>query len=530
MDKPLARTVPDLLTELADRQPDHDAVVGAEQRLTYRAFQDQVRAFAKGLHRLGVGPGDRVAILMGNRPEWLIADFAAMCLGAVAVGLNTWSSSLELAYQLGHARVAVLVASRAWRERDFADLIAGIEAAGERPESLRHIIAVDAASPADWLPFASVMAAGAAVPDTEIERMASAVRPSDVACLLYTSGSTGLPKGVQLCHGGLIENGFDIGARQRLGPDDRLWLAVSLFWSLASVNAVFALMTHGGAMVLQHDFEAGEALGLIESERCTVIYAMPAMTLALAEHPDRPMRNLTSLRTGVTIGTPEQIRRLVDLGAREVCNVYGLTEAYGNSTVCDARDPLDVRLATCGRPLDGVTLKIVDPETGRRVAPGGIGQIALKGHPMPGYLDDPVRTAEAFDGEGFLLTGDLGLVDGHGRLIFRGRLKELVKTGGINVAPAEVEQVLAQHPAVESAFVTGVPDAKLDEAVAAAIVLKPGMSARPEDLTALCRAALAAYKRPRHYRFISASDLPLTTTGKLQRSRLFELFRRGGEG
>jgi len=374
------------------------------------------------------------------------------------------------------------------------------------------------------LSYADFLAAASSVDGQLIAAASAAVKPDDVACLLYTSGSTALPKGVPLLHGGLLDNMWEIGERQHLAADDKLWLAVSLFWSLACVNALYAVMTHGASIVLQHHFDAAEALRLIEQERCTVFYGTPNMALALWEHPQRAAHDLTSLRTGVTIGTPEQVRRVATLGVAKICNVYGLTEAYGNSAVTDADLPLEKRLLTVGRPLGGVDIRIIDGETCAVLPAGTAGEITIKGNVLPGYWNDPVRTAEAFTADGFFRTGDLGMLDDDGYLYYRGRLKELVKTGGINVAPAEVEEVLASHPAVELAFVTGIPDARLDEALAAVIVTRTGVEVSETELANHCRATLAAYKTPRHFRFVDAAVLPLTTTGKLKRNELPGLF------
>ena len=296
--------------------------------------------------------------------------------------------------------------------------------------------------------------------------------PDDVAYILYTSGTTSTPKGVQLQHRGLIENPWSIGERQHLGPDDRMWMGISLFWSFGCLNALLAVMTHGGCVVLQDQFDAGGALELIERERCTVYYGTPNIALALWEHPDRPRRDLSSLRTGAAIGPPPAMQMVMDLGAREICNVYGLTECYGNSHVTDAADSADVRLHSVGRPLPGMEIRIVDRDTRRPLPPGEVGEILIRGHLTPGYYKDPERNAAAFDAEGFFLSGDLGVVDGDGRLYFRGRIKEMVKTGGINVAPLEVEEVLLGHGSVEQAYVVGLPDPRREEILAAAVVLK----------------------------------------------------------
>jgi len=374
------------------------------------------------------------------------------------------------------------------------------------------------------LPFHAVHRDGRAVPDEDIDRAAGAIDPADVAYLLYTSGSTSTPKGVQLQHYALIENMWHIGERMRVTERDRLWLAVSLFWGLGCENALMNLLTHGGCVVLQEHFEPGEALRLIEEERCTLFYGTPNMVQALAEHPDRPRRDLSSLRSGGTVGTPDQIRRVIDLGAREICNIYGLTETYGNCAVTDAAEELDVRLTSVGRPLPGVDLRIVD-EGGRRLAPGEVGEIRVKGYVTVGYYKDAEKNRVAFDRDGYFITGDLGMLDADGRLYFRGRIKEMIKTGGINVAPVEVEETLMAHPAVKLACVTGVPDPRRDEVIAALIVCEAGQSVAADDLLAHCRRALASYKIPRLVKFVREADLPLTVTGKLQKNRLPEFFR-----
>ncbi len=519
MEKPAARTAPALLDELAGRQPERDAVIDGARHWSYRQLRDEARAVARGLWHLGVRPGDRVAILMGNRAEWLASYFAVLGLGASAVALNTWLTPSEQAYQLRHAEVSTLILADRFRGRDQLAELDEMRALGL--PSLDRIIVLGEQVPEGTVAFADL---AEAPPDDSVAAAWAAVGADDVACILYTSGSTATPKGVPLQHWGLIDNMWQIGERMHLSADDRLWFAVSLFWSFGCVNALFTLMTHGASVVLQHHFDAGEALRLIEAERCTVFYGTPNMALALAEHPDRARRDLSSLRTGAAIGTPEQIQMIADLGVRQICNVYGLTEAYGNSAVADAAAPLGRRLVACGAPLPGVELRVLDLQSGAPVAAGEVGEIALKGPIMPGYLNDPATTAAAMTADGFLLTGDLGFLDAEGWVNFCGRRKDLIKSGGINISPAEIEAVLTAHPAVESAFVTGLADARLDQTVAAAVVLRPGAATAAEALQRHCRETLAAYKLPRRIVFVDADALPLTSTGKLQRNRLAELF------
>jgi fatty-acyl-CoA synthase len=522
--KPRSRTIPSLLTEIAALGPTHSAILDGPRQWTYAEWVHDVNLAARALLACGIGHGDRVGILAGNRAEWLIVDLAAMSIGAIAVGLNTWSSARELAYQLEHAAVKLLVMEPRFRERDFMALLHEARGLAHGFPALACAITLDGAPLPGQPTYDEFLQRADLVTARQLTAALARVSPADIACLLYTSGSTALPKGVPLQHGGLIENMWEIGERQQLKAADRLWLAVSLFWSLASVNALFAVLTHGGSIVLQHHFDAGEALSLIEQARCTVFYGTPNMALALAEHPTRAARDLSSLRTGVTIGTPAQVRRVAALGATQICNVYGLTETYGNSTVAAADLPLERRVETVGQPLSGNTIRILDPTTGLDHATGLSGEIIIRGNVMPGYWQDPTRTAEAFTGDGWFRTGDLGFLDADGFLYYRGRLKEMVKTGGINVAPAEVEEVLAAHPAVELAFVTGIPDDRLDEALATVIVPRRGQSVDEATLREYCRGILAAYKLPRHFRFVDAGALPLTTTGKLQRNRLPELF------
>jgi fatty-acyl-CoA synthase len=518
---PASRTIPDLVDELARRFPEREALVGSGQRYTYRQLRTEVRRVARALHALGVRRGDKVAILMGNRPEWIIAALAITALGGVMVGVNTWATTRELEYILAHSDTKALITAERFLKHDYRAMLR--EIAPQLP-LLQRIICVAGEASEGWLRYADLAGLAEEAPEATIDAVQRAIAPEDVAYLLYTSGSTATPKGVQLQHYALIENMWQIGERQRVTERDRLWLAVSLFWGLGCENALFNLLTHGGCVVLQEHFDAGAALELIERERCTLFYGMPNMGQALHEHPDRAKRDLSSLRGGATIGTPEQIQRVVDLGAREICNIYGLTETYGNCNVTDAADPLERRLRTVGRPLAGVDQRIVDPETGRPLPPGEVGEIRVKGYVTVGYYKDPERTAESVDANGYFKTGDLGCADADGSLHFRGRIKEMVKTGGINVAPVEVEEVLMTHPGVQLAFVTGVPDPARDEVLAAVIVPKPGATLSEEALCAFCREALAAYKVPRRIRFAAEQELPLTTTGKVQKNRLTATF------
>jgi len=522
MEMPQSRTLPDLLDEMAGRYPDREAVVGAGDRLTYREWRARARDLAKGLLRLGVRRGDTVALLMPNRPEWLVVDFAVALLGATLVPISTWSRPRELEYVLNHCDAATLITVDRFLGQDYLAALDTLRPGSDRLPRLRHVVALGGDRRPGVMRLEDLPDLGAAVTNAELDACQRAVTPDDIPYILYTSGTTSTPKGVQLQHLGLIENMFAIGERQHLGPDDRLWMGISLFWGFGCENALLAVMTHGGSVVLQEQFDAAEALALMERERCSVYYGTPNIAIALTEHPDRARRDLSALRTGAAIGPAPAMQMVMDLGAAQICNVYGLTECYGNCTVTDARDPADVRLHTVGRPLPGMDVRIVDPASRRELPPGQVGEIVIRGYMTPGYYKDPEKNAEAFDADGFFHSGDFGAFDDDGRLRFRGRMKEMVKTGGINVAPLEVEEVLLGHADVEQAYVVGIPDPRREEILVAVVMLKDGRQVAAETLRAFCREQLAAFKVPQRFRFVKRSELPVTASGKVQKVALRE--------
>lgn len=510
---PYSRTIRTLLDEQAARHASRPAVRFGDQCLTYEALRAEVIAFAAGLQKRGIEHGDHVGILMGNRTEWIVATLAIQWLGAVTVGVNTWSSHDELVFNLAHPRVKLLIAARSLGRRDFVSAIGQIRQRGLVPD----LVHVDWVEP-QFTPAATLF--GLDVPNPEPLPQAREPEAGDVGTLFYTSGSTAQPKAILLAQGDAIVNAWNIGERMKVTSEDRFWLAVSMFWTFGGVNALLNALTHGACCVLQESFDAEQALRLIDTERCTVYYGIPNMVSAMLDHPKRPEYDVSSLRTGLTIGTREQMAQAVELGITQICQVYGLSETYGNCCVTDADDPFEIRATTGGQPLPGFTLKVCDQVTGERLPQGATGEIRVLGRCMLGYYREPEKTAEAFDEEGYLKTGDLGLLDEAGRVHFRGRLKEMIKTGGINVAPSEIEHVLLQHPDIFDAYVVGLPDARVDELIAAAVVLHRDATMTEEQIRAYCQQRLAAYKVPKVFAFVNLQDLPLTSTGKIQKNRI----------
>jgi fatty-acyl-CoA synthase len=531
---PERRTVGALLARLAQLMPQQEAVVLPPWRLTYAALYAQATVVAGGLWRLGLRPGDPVALLVSNRPEWITVAFGCALIGVPVVAISTWSRRVELEYVLDHSQAVALVTLDGFLGANYQALLTEIvsEIAQHPPgqlgttrlPALRELIVLGQPALAAARSFDEVLALGRGL-DPAVVRAASArVQPTDILYVLYTSGSTARPKGVTLTHVGCLANGFNIGERQHLTRADRLWLAVPLFWSFAAANALMALITHGGTIVLQERFDPEEAVRLIAAERCTVYYGMSHMARALLKAPAWGQCDTRSLRTGLTIGTPEEIALTMHgLGVREICNVYGATETYGNATVTDAHEPEALRLHSQGKPLPGMQLRIVHPETRAVLPPGEVGEILVAGYVTPGYYRDPENNARAFDAEGYFRTGDLGMLDAEGRLHFRGRLQDLIKSGGINISPLEVEAYLMTYPKVQYASVVGLPDATKGEVSVVAVQLREGETATAEEIRGFCRDHIASYKIPVHVVFLRPDEFPRTSTGKVQKTGLCEV-------
>lgn len=511
MDAPYSRTLADLLFEQAGRYGANPAVICGDRQVSYADLALRASRVAAGLQRSGVQRGDRVGLLMNNRLEWLDVFFGAAIAGAVVVAFSTWSKRSELEWLLGDADVRLLFAVDRFVEQDFAEDLRAI--APMLATSFQAVILGEAGAQSY---------AGFVRDPSSIRPLPPGEGPSavDDAIIIYTSGSSSRPKAVPLAHYGIIENGFNIGERQGYRPGDRVLLAPPLFWSYGSANAMSATLTHGATLVLQSRFEPGEALDLIERHRCTALYTLPAITAALVSHRDFRPERTQSLRTGVTIGAPQDILTAARvLGAAEICNVYGQTESYGNCCVTPHDWPLERRAQCQGPPLPGVQVRIMDAETGAPLPQGEDGLIEVRGYVTRGYGEGNAElTAAAFAADGFFRTGDMGHLNENGELVFVGRTTEMIKKGGINISPAEVEDVLMRHPAVGQAGVVGVPDALQGELLAAFVVLRPGRIASREEIVAHCRTVASKYKVPDIIEF--RTELPVTATGKLMRRDL----------
>jgi fatty-acyl-CoA synthase len=524
MRPPQSRTLYALIREQADRFPERVAVICGERQATYRGLAEAAGRVAAALHGAGIRRGDRVGLLINNRLDWLECCFGAAGVGATLVPFSTWSKPPELAYLLADAEIDTLFAIEAFAGQNFAEALAALvpEATAAPPGEwrsrefprLRQIVMVgSSALQPGWIAYGQFRAGDA---PASVEK----ARPEDDALILYTSGSSARPKAVRLQHYGITENGFNIGERMGLGPDDRVLLAPPLFWSYGAANALPATLTHGATLVLQGRFEAGEWIGLIERHRCTAVYTLPSMTGAVLRHAEFRPERVGSLRTGLMIGSPEEVRIAAEeLGAAQICNIYGSTETYGNCCVTPCDWPLYRRMHSQGPPLPGMTLRIVDPEGGRVLPTGEPGAVEIAGYVTPGYAGaSAAHNAAAFTRDGYFRTGDRGLLDDNGDFQFVARDADIIKRAGINVSPAEVETLLLQHPGVGQAAVVGAASGERGEAIVAFVV--PAMDAilDAEALREHCRTLASSYKVPDHIEIRAA--LPVTETGKLFRRAL----------
>jgi len=524
MRQPTSRTFPDLIAEQVALMGDGVAVIDQGKPYSYADLAKRAGQLATVLRATGLKYGDRIGILVSNRIEWLEIFFGASMAGAVVVPISTWSKPAELEFILQDAEISVLFALPSAGKEDFVaglkslvpEAFAAREWVSASFPALRSLIIVGAEPPSTgWLSYESMIKD----PPTPFDLPPSkAVDPSDDALILYTSGSTSKPKAVRLAHYGLIENGFNIGERQGLGRGDRILAAVPLFWAYGSANAMPATLTHGATLVLQERFEPGGALTLIEQHRCTSIYTLPAMTSALIGCPEFAPARTSSLRTGLTIGNSQDVINAAKvLGAQEICNVYGSSETYGNCCVTPCDWPLERRSTCQGPPLPGVSVRLIDAETGAAAPSGTPGLIEVSGYLMPGYGgQSATHNAQVFTDDGWYRTGDIGTFSDEGDIIFLGRDSEMIKRSGINVSPSEVEDIVMQHPDVIEAAVVGSPDPERDEIIVCFVVCKHIVS--EAELIAHCRTLASSYKVPD--RIIFRSELPTTTTGKLLRQSL----------
>ncbi|GAA2638471.1 FadD3 family acyl-CoA ligase [Dactylosporangium fulvum] len=497
-----ARTIPDLVRAGAVHFRDREAIVDGAVRLTYAQLGEEVNRFAAALAARGVGKGDRVALWAPNSWRWIVAALGIVTAGGVLVPLNTRFKGAEAGYILrrGGARL-LLVEDGFLGNRYVESLTAAAETHESGTSDLPDIVTFD-----QWEEFVGGGAAsgGAAGPDVT-------VTPDDLSDLFFTSGTTGQPKGAMLTHRQSTELYVTWSALAGLVEGDRYLLVNPCFNTFGYKAGVIACLLRGATVVPQAVFDVRETLEVVQRERITVLPGPPTLYTSMLDHPDRTRFDLSSLRVAVTGATTVpvvMIERLRDeLKLRTVLTAYGLTESCGTATMCRPDDDPHTVATTCGTALPGVEVRV----------DGHTGEVLVRGYNvMRGYFEDPRATADAIDADGWLHTGDVGVLDERGYLRITDRLKDMFIVGGFNAYPAEIEQVLARHPAVAEVAVVGTPDERLGE-VARAFVVTRG-PADPGELTAYCKERLANYKVPREFVFVP--ELPRNASGKVLKTTL----------
>lgn len=528
MDAPFGRSYFDVVSEWAAQRPSGLAIIADDVEVSYSSLETEARQIGGALRQRGIRRGDRVGLLLNNSAEWIKIFLGVSAAGGTVVPLSTWSKEDELNYLIGDSNIRILFIADQFAGVNFAESLSSLVPEADvlpvgawrsaRFPSLAGIVVLGSEGKLGWETFKQFLTDVVPIdPSSPPGERASVV---DDALILYTSGSTSRPKGVRVVNCKAIENGFNIGERQRLQSDDRLFLASPLFWYFACGNALVAVLTHGATIVVQARFDSTDALQLIEKHRCTAIYTLPVTTRKLVDDPSFAPHRTRSLRTGATIGTPQDFRLAAEtLGARSICNIYGLTEAYGNSTVTWCDTPLNNRANCQGPPLPGMVLRIVDPETRIELTAEGVGEVEIGGYVSPGYTGTSSKLNDQFfTRDGYFRTGDLGFIDSAGDFHFVGRNSEIIKSGGINISPAEIENILRQHPAVGEAIVVGANVPIRGEAIVAFVVMAKGATVSSKELQNFCKARVSSYKVPDIIEF--RDSLPTTTTGKFSRREL----------
>jgi len=538
----IEQTIGAFFDDMAERYPEREALVAVHQkrRYTYRQLQTESRRLASALLGLGLKPGDRIGIWSHNNAEWVLMQLATAMAGLVLVNINPAYRTAEVEYALNKVACRALVTMPRFKTSDYLGMLRELAPewahakAGEPLQSvslphLQHVFWIDVAGEGADEPgfgrFSALMKTGDPQ-DARLPQVARLLHAQDAINIQFTSGTTGFPKGATLTHRNILNNGFFIGEAMKLTEADRLCIPVPLYHCFGMVLGNLAVLTHGGCIVYPNDaFEPVSVLQAVQDEKCTGLHGVPTMFIAELDHPRFKEFDLSTLRTGIMAGSPcpiEVMKRVQsEMNMREVTIAYGMTETSPVSCQSSTDTPLEKRVSTVGLVQPHLEIKIIDPETGAVVPCGATGEFCTRGYSvMQGYWEDPARTAEAIDAEGWMHTGDLATMDNEGYVNIVGRSKDMVIRGGENVYPREIEEFLYRHPKVQDVQVVGLPDLKYGEELCAWIVVKPGQQMTEDELRAFCKGKIAHYKVPRYIKFVA--EFPMTVTGKIQKFKIRE--------
>lgn len=530
-------TIGDMLKRQAELYPERDAVVSPYRniRYSYREFDELTDIIARGFMGMGIQKGDKVSIWANNYPQWVITQFATAKMGAIMVTVNTNYKQFELEYLLRQSDTMTLIMMEGFKDSNYVEHIMGLcpelkdcapgELSTDKLPFLKNVIFLDEEKQPGMFMWEELFEFAKKVSPKELEQRRRELHYDDVINMMYTSGTTGFPKGVMLTHYNLVNNGMAIGDCMELTHEDRLLIPVPLFHCFGCVLGVMAAYTHGATMVLVDSFNPVKVMNVIQDEKCTAVHGVPTMFISMLEHPEFEQYDFSSLRTGIMAGSPCPIefmkRAMSDMNMSEITITYGQTEASPAITMTRTDDPIEARVATVGKRIPGVEAKIIDPETGEDVPFNVPGEIVARGYNiMKGYYKMPEATAQAIDEDGWLHTGDIGTMNEEGYFKITGRLKDMIIRGGENIYPREIEEFIYTHPAVKDVQVIGVPDKRYGEEVLACVILKEGEDILEEEMIEFVKEGLSRFKSPRYVRFLE--EFPMTASGKIQKYKLRE--------
>jgi len=511
-------TIPAMLRDTARRCADAEAVVDGTRRVPYSALQAMVDEAARALMASGIEPGDRVAIWAPNSLEWIVAALGITSAGGVLVPINTRFKGAEAAYILARSGARALFTVRGFLDTDYPALLA---ASGVALPALAHTMLIEGEPDAGTVAWRDFLARASTVASSDLDARVASISAGDPSDVVFTSGTTGSPKGVVMAHGQTLRAYLDWCDWADLRAGDRYLIANPFFHIFGYKAGCLACLMRGATIFPLAVFEAGVVLELVEREHISVLPGPPTIYHALLEHPDRTKRDIASLRVGVTGAADipvELIRRVrEELPFERILTGYGLTEA-GTVTGCKPDDDFEHIATTVGVPWPGFEVRTVN-ESGAGVPVGEPGEVVVRGATVTrGYLDDPEATKAAIDADGWLHTGDLGTIDADGYLRIVGRIKDMFIVGGFNAYPAEIENLMLRHPRVAQVAVIGVPDERLGEVAKAFVVLNAGPPVEPDEIIEWARAEMANFKVPRSVDFLDA--LPVNATGKVVKDEL----------
>ncbi|MFI0736235.1 FadD3 family acyl-CoA ligase [Streptomyces sp. NPDC021225] len=530
----MRETIPALVRAAAERYGDTEAVVEGRTRISYAELGERVERAAAACLASGVETDDRIAIWAPNTLDWIVAALGAVTAGGVLVPVNTRFKGAEAAYVLRRTRATHLFVTGTFLGTSYVASLrrAAGEGSGRGPlpglPYLREVIVLADDAPADFHAWKDFLAAGERVSSEAVRARAATVRPGDPSDITFTSGTTGNPKGVVITHAQTVRVYTTWSEVTGLTEGDRYLIVNPFFHTFGYKAGIIACLTRGATMVPQPVFNVDTALANIAAERISVLPGPPTLHQSLLDHPARAAHDLSTLRlvvTGAAVVPLELVERLrSELRVATVLTAYGLSEASGTVTMCRRGDPPEVIAATSGRAIPGTEVKVVRPG-GAELPPGQPGEIWVRGyHVTRGYFEDPVATARAITPDGWLRTGDVGVMGEDGNLRITDRIKDMFIVGGFNAYPAEIEQLIARHPDVADVAVIGIPDPRLGEVAKAYAVRRAGATLTADDLIAWSRREMANYKVPRQVEFLT--ELPRNASGKVLKTLLRSRGRR----